>query len=104
MYVRNDVQYTIFLNALDHRLVIFSFTFNCTQQLVPKCECGKLSGWKLERLKSGRIWSVFFFFPQREYLYLRDSNNGLISLKSLKENNKPGLKMLKELSVCILSL
>lgn len=53
MCVRNDVQYAIFCNALNHRLIIFSFTFNCTQQLVPKCACGKLCGLKLVHFKMG---------------------------------------------------
>lgn len=48
-------------------------------------------------------FGVFFFFlSSKEQLYLHDSNNGLISLKFLKKNNKPGLKMLEELFVCVL--
>lgn len=48
-----------FFNALNHRLVIFSFAFNCTQRLVPKCACGKIHGLKFVYFKLGITWNFF---------------------------------------------
>lgn len=96
MCVRNDVGYTISFNTLNHRLVTFSFTFNCTQQLVPRCTHGKINGLKFVDFKLRLVWIFFFFLLENIHVYMTP-NNGLILFRSLKESNNLGLKILCKL-------